>query len=322
MWQGYKTILWKKTFSHSVPLLQYSVCLILLIITTLSPFFLFGYFSGLFICSFHLPRLSPGPLIYTAATAPLGQTGLRRHSLCTLKGQCVHTDMKGWTKTENGFLRKHPETWDKWREKEKDTRRKENAQAPPSIFMSSKAEVPESCIWESDMMLPWTTALKLLWRLPFWKGWDFRRLICCWITLGDFWLAQSRPGHTAAVSGDGGLKQMAWPNQGECAVVRSCVCTWVCLSVWLWVLEFLWVYFRKSCMCALILVCLCLRKNCWKRCNKLGSEDRLTRGSVTKHNRKYWSWLSWEFGAQNMWTLFSSSFNAIDSRKKHRSLIY
>lgn len=112
------------------------------------PFFfssLFGYFSGLFICSFHLPRLSPGPLIYTAPTAPLGQTGLRRHSLCTLKGQCVHTDMKGWTKTENGFLRKHPETWDKWREKEKDTRRKENAQAPPSIFMSSKAEVPESC---------------------------------------------------------------------------------------------------------------------------------------------------------------------------------
>lgn len=79
-------------------------------------------------------------------------------------------------------------------------------------------------IWESDMMLPWTTALKLLWRLPFWKGWDFRRLICCWITLGDFWLAQSRPGHTAAVSGDGGLKQMAWPNQGESAVVRSRVC--------------------------------------------------------------------------------------------------
>lgn len=38
-------------------------------------------------------------------------------------------------------------------------------------------------------------------------------------------LARSEPGHTAAVSGDGGLKQMAWPNQGESAVVRSRVCT-------------------------------------------------------------------------------------------------
>lgn len=34
-------------------------------------------------------------------------------------------------------------------------------------------------------------------------------------------LARSEPGHTAAVSGDGGLKQMAWPNHALC--VRVCV---------------------------------------------------------------------------------------------------
>lgn len=38
------------------------------------PFFLSGHLPGLFICSFHLPRLSPGSLIYSAPTAPLGQT--------------------------------------------------------------------------------------------------------------------------------------------------------------------------------------------------------------------------------------------------------
>lgn len=69
----------------------------------LFPFFFFLVISVASICSFHLPRLSPGPLIYTAPTAPLGQTGLWRHSLCALKGHCVHTDMKRRTETENGF---------------------------------------------------------------------------------------------------------------------------------------------------------------------------------------------------------------------------
>lgn len=113
--------------------------------------------------------------------------------------------------------------------KEEDTREKENILASPSLFMSSKVEVTEWCIWESEMMLPWTRALRLPWRLPFWKGWDLRRLICCWITLGDFWLARGQPGQAAAVSGDRGFKQMAWLNQGKSAAldVRLCVLTWV-----------------------------------------------------------------------------------------------
>lgn len=118
-------------------------------------------------------------------------------------------------------------------EKEKDTREKENILASPSLFMSSKVEVTEWCIWESEMMLPWTSALRLPWRLPFWKGWDLRRLICRWITRGDFWLARGQPGQTAAVSGDRGLKQMAWLNQGKSAVLgaRLCALTWVRDSV-------------------------------------------------------------------------------------------
>lgn len=39
-------------------------------------------------------------------------------------------------------------------EKEKETRRKKNTLAPPSLLMSSKAGVTESCIWEIEMMLP------------------------------------------------------------------------------------------------------------------------------------------------------------------------
>lgn len=50
-----------------------------------------------------------------------------------------------------------------------------------------------------------------------------RRLICHWITLGDFWLSRSQPGQTAAESGDRGLKQMAWINQGESTVLGECV---------------------------------------------------------------------------------------------------
>lgn len=64
---------WKATISCSLPLQQYCLSFIPLIITSF-PFFLFGHLPGLFICSFHLPRLSPGPLIYSAPTAPLGQT--------------------------------------------------------------------------------------------------------------------------------------------------------------------------------------------------------------------------------------------------------
>lgn len=133
-----------------------------------SPFLLlFAHFTGLFICSFHLSRLSPGLLIYTAPTTPLGHTGLRHRSRCPLKAQCVHTDMKRSTKTEMPFwesTQRHKITAGK----HKDTRRKENTQAPPSRCVSSKAEVPELCIWESDM-LPWTTAWSYSGVCPFGK---------------------------------------------------------------------------------------------------------------------------------------------------------
>lgn len=83
------------------------------------------------------------------------------------------------------------------------------------------------------------TALKLLWRLPFWKGWGLTRLICCWITLGEFWLTWSQRGHTAALSGDGGLEQMGWLNQGESAgldvhLYVSVIPERALMFAWLW----------------------------------------------------------------------------------------
>lgn len=39
-------------------------------------------------------------------------------------------------------------------EKEEYTQRRENTLAPPSLLMSSKAEVTELCILESEMLLP------------------------------------------------------------------------------------------------------------------------------------------------------------------------
>ncbi len=104
VWQGYKTTLWQNTFpplgtSPTIWCKPHSPYHYLSFLF----FPLLGHFTGPSICSFHLPRLSPGPLIYTAPTAPLGQTGLRRHSLRALKGHCVHTDMKRRTETENGF---------------------------------------------------------------------------------------------------------------------------------------------------------------------------------------------------------------------------
>lgn len=70
----------QNTFLYLVALLEFNVHLILLIITLLSLSFFF-FSTGLSICSFHLPQLSPRPLIYTVPSAPMGQTRLRRHSL-------------------------------------------------------------------------------------------------------------------------------------------------------------------------------------------------------------------------------------------------
>ncbi len=199
-------------------------------------------------------------------------------------------------------------------EKEKDTREGKKALAPPSLVMSSEEEVTESCIWVGELMLPWTTALRLLWCLPFWKGWDLRRLICCWIPLGNFWLAQSRPGHAAAVSGDGGLGQMAWLNQGESLVlaVRLRACSWVCHSVFiqLGVREFMFACFRNLCVGFDIYVSVLWKKKQWRDATNLAVKTAwLEALSLTMIESIGADCV----GAQHIWTLFSSSFNVIDS---------
>lgn len=104
------------------------------------PFFfppLFGHFSGLSICSFHLPRPSPGPLIYTAPTAPVGQTRLRRHSPAALKGHNVHTDMKRQRERQRMAFREITQRHEISEEKDKDTQKK-GKHTRPSFSISCR----------------------------------------------------------------------------------------------------------------------------------------------------------------------------------------
>ena len=57
------------------------------------------------------------------------------------------------------------------RERERDMPRWGKTHSPPpSLLVSSGAEVIDLCILESKMMLPGTTAPRLPWHLPFRKG--------------------------------------------------------------------------------------------------------------------------------------------------------
>lgn len=90
--------------------------------------------------------------------------------------------------------------------------------------MSSESGGPEWSIWGSDTTLPPNQLLKLLWRAPFWKGWGLSRLICCWITLGEFWLTWSRRGHTAVMEASS-----RWAG-----LIRGKALAWMCICMWAW----------------------------------------------------------------------------------------
>lgn len=156
---------WQKAFSNSIPLLQHCLSFIPLIMTSVF-FSLFGHLPGLFICSFHLLRMSPGPLIYSAPTAPLGRTqaaAFSQRPVCSYRYGVTDKDRE-WL-----FEREHPDTGDKWRKGE---RCKEKGKCMGLSFIPHVIGVNgvfQRVIWCS----PWTTALRLLRRLPFWKGWRF-----------------------------------------------------------------------------------------------------------------------------------------------------
>lgn len=193
---------WQKAFSNSIALLQHCLSFIPLIISLISLLFfsLLGHLPGLFICSFHLPRMPLGPLICSAPTAPLGRTqaaAFSQRPACLYRYSVTDKDRE-WL-----FEREHPDTGDKLRKGE---RCKEKGKCMELSFIPHVIGVNgvfERAIWCYSGVC------------PFGKVGGLSRLICCWITLGEFWLMRSRRGHTAALSGDGGLEQMGWLNQGE-----------------------------------------------------------------------------------------------------------
>lgn len=127
--------------------------------------------------------------------------------------------MDSRTKTENGFLRVHPDARDKWR---KGGSNMHGSVLHPACHLSQEDlnGVFEAVIQRPPR--PPDQLLKVLWRPPFWKGWGLSRLIC----VGSLW------GNSGS-RGVGTDTQLVMEASSRWAgLIRGKALAWMCICMW------------------------------------------------------------------------------------------